>query len=165
MRDMTAVFVIPRKPTTMDRKALLRIAVLGGLLFLGLVTGAVSTYFARSSDPGTPVAAPMRTVTETETATTTYTETAPAPAPVTVTQGPPPPAAQFGDGLYLVGTDITPGEYKTDGPGPGGHCYWARLSDSAGTNIIANNLTEGPTRLTAVAGEYLEISGCTFAVA
>ncbi|HEX6354777.1 hypothetical protein [Actinophytocola sp.] len=107
------------------------------------------------------MAAPVHTITET--VEKTFTETAPAPPPVTVTQGPPPPAAQFGDGPYLVGTDITPGEYKSDGPGPGGMCYWARLSDSAGNDIIANNLTEGPTRLTAVAGEYLEVSGCTFA--
>jgi hypothetical protein len=102
----------------------------------------------------------MRTVTET--VEKTYTETAPAPPPVTVTQGPPPPAVQFGAGLYLVGTDITPGEYKTDGPAPGGMCYWARLTDSGGGDIIANNLTEGPTRVTAVAGEYLEVSGCSF---
>jgi len=147
----------------MDRKALLRVGVPGGLLLVGLVAGAVTTFFAKSSEYGTPVAAPLKTVTET--VEKTYTETAPPPPPVTVTQGPPPPAAQFGDGLYLVGTDITPGEYKSDGPGPGGHCYWARLRDSAGNDIIANNLTQGPTRVTAVAGEYLEVNGCTFVTA
>lgn len=41
-------------------------------------------------------------------------------------------------------------------------CYWARLRDSAGSDIIANNLTEGPTRVTAVKGEYLEVNGCEF---
>jgi hypothetical protein len=75
------------------------------------------------------------------------------------------PATTFGDGLYLVGVDVTPGEYKTSGPGAGGHCYWARLSDSSGADIIANNITEGPTRVTAIQGEYLEISGCTFVTA
>jgi hypothetical protein len=147
----------------MDRKALVRVAVPGGLLLVGLAVGGVSTYFAKSTEVGTPVAAPLQTITET--VEKTYTQTAPAPPPVTVTQGPPPPAAQFGDGLYLVGTDITPGEYKTDGPAAGGHCYWARLGDTGGTNIIANNLSEGPTRLTAVAGEYLEVNGCTFVTA
>ncbi|TDV54201.1 hypothetical protein [Actinophytocola oryzae] len=147
----------------MDRKNLLRVAVPGGLLVVGLTVGAVTTHYAESTEYGTPVAAPLRTLTET--VEKTYTQTAPAPPPVTVTEGPPPPAAQFGEGLYLVGTDITPGEYRTDGPAPGGHCYWARLSDSAGTNIIANNLTEGPSRLTAVAGEYLEVNGCTFVTA
>jgi hypothetical protein len=147
----------------MDRKSLLRLAVPAGLLLIGLVVGAVTTLHAKSSEPGKPVAAPTQTITET--VDKTYTSTAPAPAAVTITQGPPPPAAQFADGLYLVGTDITPGEYKSDGPGAGGHCYWARLRDSAGSDIIANNLTEGPTRVTAVAGEYLEVSGCQFVTA
>jgi hypothetical protein len=147
----------------MDRKSLLRFGVPAGLLLIGLVIGAVTTLYAKSGEPGKPVAAPLQTITET--IEKTYTSTAPAPAPVTITQGPPPPAAQFSDGLYLVGTDITPGEYKSDGPGAGGHCYWARLQDSAGSDIIANNLTEGPTRVTAVAGEYLEVSGCLFVTA
>lgn len=147
----------------MDRKALLRVGVPGGLLLTGLIAGALTTVYAKSSEYGTPVAAPLQTITQT--VEKTYTETAPAPPPVTVTQGPPPPAAQFGDGLYLVGTDITPGEYRSDGPGAGGQCYWARLSDSAGDHIIANNLTAGPTRLTAVSGEYLEVNGCTFVTA
>lgn len=56
------------------------------------------------------------------------------------------------------------GVTESDSP-PGGHCYWARLRDSGGSDIIANNLTEGPTRLTAVAGEYLEVNGCTFVTA
>ncbi|MDQ3788394.1 MAG: hypothetical protein M3422_14275 [Actinomycetota bacterium] len=75
---------------------------------------------------------------------------------------PPPPAVEFSDGLYLVGTDIAPGEYKSDGPAAGDVCYWARQRDSAGSEIIANSLTEGPTRVTAVKGEYLEVSGCLF---
>ncbi len=53
-----------------------------------------------------------------------------------MTLGPPRPAAEFGDGLYLAGTDI-----------------------------IANNISAGPSRVTAVQGEYLEISGCTFVTA
>ena len=68
----------------------------------------------------------------------------------------------FSDGVYLAGEDIKPGEYKTTGPEAGSDCYWARLGDSGGENIIANNLTQGPTRLTAVRGEYLEVSGCSF---
>ncbi len=147
----------------MDRKAILRVGVPGGLLLVGLVIGGVSTFYAKSAEAGTATKAPLQTITET--IEKTYTRTAAAPPPVTITQGPPPPAAQFGDGLYLVGTDITPGEYKSDGPTAGGHCYWARLNNSSGDDIIANNLTEGPTRLTAVQGEYLEVSGCTFVTA
>lgn len=147
----------------MDRKPFLRFGVPAGLLLVGLVIGAMTTLHAKSGEPGKPVAAPLRTITET--VEKTYTSTAPAPAPVTITKGPPPPAGQFSDGLYLVGTDITAGEYKSDGPQPGDMCYWARLRDSAGSDIIANNLTEGPTRVTAVKGEYLEVSGCRFVTA
>jgi hypothetical protein len=113
------------------------------------VVGGTSTHFARSTTAGKATQAPIHTVTKT--IETTYTSSIPAPPPVA-----------FGDGMYLVGTDIEPGEYKTTGPGTGGMCYWARLGDSGGANIIANNLTEGPTRVTAVNGEYLEISGHGF---
>jgi hypothetical protein len=49
----------------MDRKALVRVAVPGGLLLVGLAVGGVSTYFAKSTEVGTPVAAPLQTITET----------------------------------------------------------------------------------------------------
>lgn len=149
-----------------DNKTLRRIAVLGAFVVVGLVIGGTSTYFARSTTPGKATHAPIHTVTQT--IETTYTSTIPAPPPVTVTatkrvtQKPPAPPVAFSDGMYLVGTDIKPGEYKTTGPASGDVCYWARLGDSGGANIIANNLTEGPTRVTAVRGEYLEISGCSF---
>ena len=43
----------------------------------------------------------------------------------------------FGDGQYVVGTDIAPGYYRGDG---GQSCYWARLSGFSGTTdeILAN---------------------------
>lgn len=136
----------------------------------GFMIGAVSIN-AAGSDPAPStktVTAPAKTVTSQVIAppiTETVTQTAAAPPPVTVTEKPPEPSG-YSDGLYLVGTDMPPGNYKSDGPRQGydetGFCYWARLTDSARSDIIANNLTEGPTRLTAVAGEYLEISGCTF---
>jgi hypothetical protein len=149
-----------------DNKTLRRIAVLGTFVVIGLVVGGTSTYFARSTTAGKATHAPIHTVTKT--IETTYTSSIPAAPPVTATvtkkviQKPPAPPVEFSDGMYLVGTDIEPGEYKTTGPGTGGMCYWARLGDSGGANIIANNLTEGPTRVTAVNGEYLEISGCSF---
>ena len=39
-------------------------------------------------------------------------------------------------------------------------CYWARLKDDSGSNIIANNAGQGAARLTVKAGEYLQITGC-----
>lgn len=39
-------------------------------------------------------------------------------------------SATFGDGTYVVGTDIAPGTYQSQG---GDGCYWARLSGFDGT--------------------------------
>jgi hypothetical protein len=56
---------------------------------------------------------------------------------------PPPsgPVSSFGDGNYIVGTDIVPGTYKSSGEQ---NCYWARLSGFGGTtsDIIANDNTD-----------------------
>jgi len=78
---------------------------------------------------------------------------------------PPAPAVPAGplttvsDGTYLVGTDMEPGTYKS--PGSRG-CYWARMKDDAGQDIIANNISDGPARFTAKKGEFVKINRCTF---
>lgn len=57
-------------------------------------------------------------------------------------------ATGFGGGTHVVGTDIQPGTYRTDGPTGGvPFCYWARLSGLSGElgDIITNGNTEGPT--------------------
>jgi hypothetical protein len=72
----------------------------------------------------------------------------------------PPKPAGITEGTYLVGTDMEPGSYKTTG---GDGCYWARLKDDSGRNIIANDFSDGPMRFTVKKGEYLQISGpCLF---
>jgi hypothetical protein len=87
------------------------------------------------------------------------------PSTVTLPAAPPTTGAgglktEIADGTYLVGTDLEPGSYKTDG---GGDCYWGRYKDDSGSNIIANDLTDGgPSRFTAKKGEYVEVSRCTF---
>jgi hypothetical protein len=45
---------------------------------------------------------------------------------------------KFGQGTFIVGTDIQPGTYKST---LGESCYWERLSNFGGTlgGIIANN--------------------------
>lgn len=55
----------------------------------------------------------------------------------------PTVATEFSDGIYIVGKDIAPGTYKTDG----GVTYWARLSSFRGdmSALIANGLPDGPT--------------------
>jgi hypothetical protein len=51
--------------------------------------------------------------------------------------GPQKPYTSFGDGTYIVGTDILPGTYRSSGDND---CYWERLSGFSGSesDIIAN---------------------------
>jgi hypothetical protein len=68
------------------------------------------------------------------------------PETVTVTEtdlgGATPVAGSFGDGTHVVGEDIEPGTYKTEG---GSGCYWARLRSFSGEldAIIANDNASG----------------------
>lgn len=62
----------------------------------------------------------------------------------------------FGDGVYLVGTDVPPGSYLARG---GGDCYWARLEDGS-QDIIDNHIGTGQVRVTINAGELFETQGC-----
>lgn len=65
-------------------------------------------------------------------------------------------AASFGDGLYEVGTDIQPGQYRADG---GGGCYWARLNSSDTFDIADNHFGPGPQTV-EINGGYFDTSGC-----
>jgi hypothetical protein len=58
----------------------------------------------------------------------------------------------FDDGMYIVGTDIQPGTYKSIGASG---CYYARLSGFTGTfdSIIANNNTDAPAIITIAASD------------
>ncbi|MFF3604246.1 hypothetical protein [Streptomyces sp. NPDC002463] len=49
-----------------------------------------------------------------------------------------------GDGVFLVGKDIQPGTYRSDGK-DNALCYWARLSDTTGEvgDTIASGNTKG----------------------
>jgi hypothetical protein len=106
--------------------------------------------------------------TTTTTATATRAVTQPA---VTVTAHPtrtvtktftPQPASSFGDGTYVVGTDIQPGRYRTNGAGddPSLGCYWSRDGDLSGENILANGIIRGPTTVDVKSGDAaFEVSG------
>lgn len=65
-----------------------------------------------------------------------------APTPPT----PEPADVIDNDGTYLVGTDIQPGRWRSDGGTDGMDCYWKRLSSLNGgiDDIIQNNLSGGP---------------------
>jgi hypothetical protein len=66
----------------------------------------------------------------------------------------------FGDGMYIVGTDIAPGTYKDTG---GDACYYARLSGFGNTtdDILANNLASAPSIVTiSTSDKGFETHGC-----
>lgn len=74
------------------------------------------------------------------------------------------PLKSFRDGFFLVGTDVVAGTYRTDGKSHATFdqpCYWARMKDDSGSMdaIIANDLNEGPGRVTVHVGEYFKTSG------
>jgi hypothetical protein len=75
---------------------------------------------------------------------------------------PTAPLTTFSDGMYLVGTDIKAGSYKTSGPvSPVKMGYWARMRNDSGefSAVIANSIINGPARVSVKAGEYLEVTG------
>ena len=51
----------------------------------------------------------------------------------------------MGDGLWRVGVDIAPGVYRVEADDG---CYWARVSDFSGSEIISNANPVGPTVVT-----------------
>lgn len=73
-----------------------------------------------------------------------------------------PTAVGISEGVYLVGTDIEPGTYRSEG-GLGRPCYWERLSDSTDpmNQTIDNGLTNGPSVVTISPDDFaFETGGC-----
>ncbi|MFF7647087.1 hypothetical protein [Streptomyces canus] len=137
-------------------------AVLG--LIIGAVIGSASADDSDSTSKGTT---PSATVTATTTAT--VTESAPRTKEALASTPSATKKAQSGgipgDGTYVVGEDIRPGTYRTDGPGDSAipNCYWAPLSGTSGelNEIIANGNTTGPTTVTISASdEAFQTTGC-----
>jgi hypothetical protein len=67
-----------------------------------------------------------------------------------------------GDGLFVVGLDIRPGVYRTDGPVKGRSGYYALLASTNTSDIINNhNLAGGPATITVTADvRAVEVSDC-----
>jgi hypothetical protein len=77
--------------------------------------------------------------------------------PTTAAKPKPALAPTFSDGLYKVGEDIKPGNYRTSG---GEMCYYARLKTDDTTSYIANHISSGPMRMTVRSSDgYVELSG------
>lgn len=69
-----------------------------------------------------------------------------------------------GDGVYVVGKDIKPGVYHTNGSGNTGanDCYFATLN-STDTSNIANNNFDGPETVDVSSAYAFEVNGpCTW---
>ncbi len=60
----------------------------------------------------------------------------------------PDPPGSFRDGSFVVGTDLSPGTYRTRKGGRG--CYWARLAGFSGElgDVLANGNETGPAIIT-----------------
>lgn len=66
-------------------------------------------------------------------------------------------ANQFGDGVHLVGTNVTPGVYSATGV----ECYYVWKSGTgADAQIVDNNIVTGPVTVTLVAGQTFETDQC-----
>lgn len=66
-----------------------------------------------------------------------------------------------GDGTFIVGEDIQPGTYETEGSE---YCYWERLSGTSGTmdDVIANGVPTGPAIVTiSPSDEAFSTEGCS----
>jgi hypothetical protein len=78
-------------------------------------------------------------------------------APTTTPKVTRPPVVTIGDGMYEVGAEIQPGTYKTRAVSD---CYWARLADPDGDNILANHIGTGPMTLRVRSSDkYVELNG------
>ena len=62
-----------------------------------------------------------------------------------------------GDGVYAIGTDVNPGEWRTSG---GSGCYYAVLNSPDTNDIATNNITDGPAIVDLPPGKYFDTSNC-----
>jgi hypothetical protein len=70
-----------------------------------------------------------------------------------------------GDAVYVVGKDIKPGVYHTNGSGDTGasDCYFATLNSTDTSNIADNNNFDGPETVDVSSAYAFEINGpCTW---
>lgn len=69
------------------------------------------------------------------------------------------------DGVYVVGKDIKPGTYHTNGDGgqTDSECYYATLNSSSSNDISDNNNFDGPETVDVSGAYAFQINGpCTW---
>jgi hypothetical protein len=133
-----------------------------------VAVGACSAQTAPTAPAASPTAAAMPTSAD----YSGYVPTTVTPAAPTYTPAAPTyPLTAFGSGTYLVGSEVTPGRYVTEGAAS---CYWEvqrENADQYGSKIIENGNANGHTNITIPAKAYaIEVmsvtadgtDGCTF---
>lgn len=116
---------------------------------LGLVAPVVLGLTACTASPATPAPTPP---------TTTAATTQPAAVAGTVS---------FGDGEYVVNTDVEPGTYRTTQAAPVGCYWWVYLAGSDGRGDLDHLVSGGSVKvagtkpsLTVAAGQAFQAWGC-----
>lgn len=142
----------------MEKKTKQFLIALSGLIAVGLVFGSCLSTSVENEEPEDPsvvftqvaktvIAAFEQTriseqPKEAEVAVLPTETIEPTPA---MTNTPAPPS--FGDGTWIIGSDIPAGTYRTSGTDS---CYWERISGFGGTfsEIIANDNPDGQVVVT-----------------
>jgi hypothetical protein len=86
-------------------------------------------------------------------------------AAVRATEGQLQASQISGDGVYVVGSDIKPGIYHTNGSGDTGQndCYFATLNSTDTSNISDNNNFDGAETVSVSGAHAFQVSGpCTW---
>lgn len=125
------------------------LAVIGGgvILFL-LCCGLGTAFFAGADNPDAITPVP--------------TSSAAAVAPTQQAKTKKLPGVR--DGEWLVGTDITPGRYKTAGPAGDFMCYW-QIATVAGAepgspDFVNNDVPSGQAYVNLKKGQYFTTNRC-----
>ena len=124
---------------------------LGSALVIGIGIG----WFAAAQ--WGPLPAPAE---QSQLATVADVELAPAAQPEVLSSARLPELMQR-DGMYLVGTDVTPGRYVATGTGSA--CYYATVSDLSGAldAVITTHFGDAwGRRVELDEGEYFETDAC-----
>lgn len=135
-----------------DKNLKIAVIITAVVFGLGLIMSIVSS---ATRPPSTQTSQPQQ---QTEQKAPEPAKEAPKPEAPPAPKG---PATSFGDGTYLVGTEIAPGTYKTDNKG--GFCYYERLSGVSGSfdDIITNGSPKGPAIIEIPATDKaFKTSGC-----
>lgn len=129
-----------------------------GMAIAGLILGIIATLGGLSSIPSATTTTPAATYSSTP----TYAAPRPVasvPVAPTVTY----PLTTFGAGTYLVGSEVMPGQYVTEGAS---WCYWERDKNTEGDfgSIIANGGAQGHTTVTIKSTDkaFKVVGNCTF---